>query len=435
MAPPTPLLRTAAVLSACALSVACDDRRRLVQIAETVDTFEQGAAARTAVEFNQKPALVDVLFAVDNSPSMCEKQQALAQKFQAFISALQSQSLDFHIGVVATDMSNPTFQGKLVAAGSNPKVLTAATPNLVQVFGQNVTAVGLAGSARSQGLLAALAALTPPLTTGANSGFLRPEASLAIIIVSDEDDYSLNTVEPPATDDFVWFFTRSILGLKPPGDEGLVKLATIIGADANGQAANCSGSGTPTAACTFHDLDGHAGTRYAAVAAQTLGLVQPICASDFGPLLTTIASTIGGLTRRFELSRVSIDSALDPASLTVTVTPSSGPAYTLMQSGNDGWTYDAASFTLSFFGSGIPPPNSKVNIEYTVLTRAFVLTRPAIPSSITVEVTVGGVKTTIEPTGSDANQGWTYDGARNAVVFAPGALPAAGAIIDVRYRF
>ena len=50
-------------------------------------------------------------------------------------------------------------------------------------------------------------------------------------------------------------------------------------------------------ACTFHDLNGHAGTRYAAVATSTGGLVQSICAADFGPLLTTIASSIGGITR------------------------------------------------------------------------------------------------------------------------------------------
>src|SRR5207249_4680018 len=109
----------------CVLALASCRNKTLVKVPETVDTFTQGAADQTAANFSQKPALVDVLFVVDNSPSMCEKQQNLAGKFQAFITSLQSQNLDFHIGVVATDMDNAAFQGKLVAAGANPKVLTS----------------------------------------------------------------------------------------------------------------------------------------------------------------------------------------------------------------------------------------------------------------------------------------------------------------------
>src|SRR5205823_13459992 len=137
--------------------------------------------------------------------------------------------------------------------------------------------------------------------------------------VSGGDDYSLSPVGPGETDYFVQFFARRFPGLKGPGDEGLVKRSAIVGADPTGKAADCTGSGTANAACTYHDLNGHAGRRYAAVAAATSGLSQSICASDFGPLLTTIASSIGGLIRRFELPRVRVDQAVDPASFTVTV--------------------------------------------------------------------------------------------------------------------
>src|SRR5437762_14073109 len=119
-------MRIAATVAIFALA-ACNDRKHLVQVPDQVDTFQQGAAAQTTVSFTQKPALVDVLFAVDNSPSMCEKQQNLAAKFQSFIASLQQQNLDFHVGVVATDMASASFQGRLVAAGANPKVLTAQT--------------------------------------------------------------------------------------------------------------------------------------------------------------------------------------------------------------------------------------------------------------------------------------------------------------------
>lgn len=250
------LWRRAALCGAVvAFALGCNERKTLVSVPETVDSFQQGTANETQVGFVQKTALVDVLFVVDNSPSMCEKQQNLAQKFQAFITSLQAQDLDFHIGVIASDMAASTFQGKLVAASGNPRVLTPQTPNLVQAFGQNVATVGLAGSSRSQGLLAAQAALSQPLTSGVNAGFLRADASLAIIFVSDEDDYSLNTVVPPEPDYFVRHFQRSFVALKGAGNEGLVKLSAIVGADSTGKAADCTGSGTTNAACTFHDLN------------------------------------------------------------------------------------------------------------------------------------------------------------------------------------
>ncbi len=431
-------LMTAAACALLAAGFSCS-KEKLVTIAELTDTFTQGTGAQNTLNFKQNSALVDVLFVVDNSPSMCEKQQALAQKFQAFIAAFEAQQMDFHVGVVSTDMYNPTFQGKLVAKAGNPTFVTGATPNLSQVFAENLAEVGLGGSPRSQGLLAAQAALTEPLAGGANTGFLRgPEASLAIIVVSDEDDFSLADPPAKAADDYMaTYFARLFDGLKGPGNDGLISLSAIVGADDQGKPANCKGTGTKTQTCIakYSDLDGHAAVRTADVAVRTGGLAQSICAKDFGPLLTTIADHIGGMLRSYNLTNIPLGQALDPKSIKINVLPPNGQPFTVPASATDGWSYDEAGHTILFKGTGLPPPNSEVTISYLVLTKSFKLTEAPEVSTIVVTETLNGQTATVPATSSDPLVGWTFDSTLNAVVFAPNSIPPAGAVVDITYNF
>ena len=51
-------------------------------------------------------------------------------------------------------------------------------------------AVGDTGSGTEQGFAGAAASVSAPLVTGENANFLRPEAKLFVVYVSDEDDQS-----------------------------------------------------------------------------------------------------------------------------------------------------------------------------------------------------------------------------------------------------
>jgi len=127
---------------------------------------------------------IDVLFVIDDSCSMENDQRALADNFEAFFSAFRSYQVDFHLGAVTTDMNDPLRSGRLVAP-----FLTQATPNLNTRFSEMVR-VGIMGSAIERGLLAARTALREPLLSGANRGFLRDDADLALVFLGDEDDQS-----------------------------------------------------------------------------------------------------------------------------------------------------------------------------------------------------------------------------------------------------
>ena len=142
-----------------------------------------------AVQIEEISKPVDLLFMVDNSGSMEEEQNNLAANFGIFIDLLLLTPADFRIAVVSTDMIDPLQSGRFQAKAGNPKVLGRNTQNLKQVFTENAK-LGTLGDGFEKGLGAVEAALTAPLITGENAGFLRPDAVLGIIYLSDEEDCS-----------------------------------------------------------------------------------------------------------------------------------------------------------------------------------------------------------------------------------------------------
>lgn len=133
--------------------------------------------------FTSAPVLaVDIIFVVDNSGSMQDDQQLLADNFAAFLAGAATSGLpDFQLGVTTTDVLSPnSARGELVG---EPGVLTSGTPGLAALFGDRVQ-VGVDGAGLELGLEAARLAFEHP----ANSGFLRRDAALSLIFVTDEDD-------------------------------------------------------------------------------------------------------------------------------------------------------------------------------------------------------------------------------------------------------
>ena len=76
---------------------------------------EYSYTSQTAVDVFQQSRrnVVDVLMVVDNSGSMIEEQAKLATNFQAFIQVFGDIDVDWQIGVITTDMTSETDQGRL----------------------------------------------------------------------------------------------------------------------------------------------------------------------------------------------------------------------------------------------------------------------------------------------------------------------------------
>ena len=56
---------------------------------------------------------VDILWVVDNSCSMFEEQQGISENNPVFMDFFLGSGLDYHIGVVSTDMNDNAQSGKL----------------------------------------------------------------------------------------------------------------------------------------------------------------------------------------------------------------------------------------------------------------------------------------------------------------------------------
>lgn len=147
-----------------------------------------------------RPNLVDILFVIDNSPGMGDVQNDLSDALMEFVSDLSDiDGLDFHIGVISTDIVNSDHQGRLQnglpdqpgCPGQRPLYVTSSTSSGPSVLACNAV-LGETGDDYEAGLDAVrYAFLGPAGQPGAeNEGFARADARLVVIFVSDEDDCS-----------------------------------------------------------------------------------------------------------------------------------------------------------------------------------------------------------------------------------------------------
>lgn len=329
-------------LLAAALALASCSEDTLRSLEPTTEAFTQNAASK-----------IDVLWVVDNSDSMGEEQDGLGLSFQSFINTLIATSVDYHIGVISTD---PADGGLLNQGLSQVPFITTATPNAASVFLENV-AVGTSGSPVERGFETMTLALgagpgwtpgTPP--TPPNPGFLREDAALFVITVSDEDDESFGPVS---------YYHRLVEAYKGFGNEALISVSAIVS--------------PPDAQPCFEPTRGaanRAGERYAELAARSGGELASIC-SDFSEALSRLSSSAAGLRSVFELTGAPQTSGpiecpnVPPAPFCVRVHEVGAPEPVTIPEGTQaGWSYDVDRNAIVFGVDVIPGAQATITIEY-----------------------------------------------------------------------
>ncbi len=305
---------------------------------------------------------VDFLLVVDNSGSMQDKQGLLAANFPALIRTALANHIDFHIAVTTTgltpyrggwaDCPGGAYGGEdgrfFPVDNSRPRILTPQTPNLAQVFAENVN-VGTC-TWDEQGLEAMRRALSPPLIDNTddpntpqpndgNAGFLRPDASLYVLWVTDADDGTDGSGTIVADPNY---YVQFLLSLKP-GRPDLVTASGVIGLP------SC-----PTAEGV--------GTRYMQVINALGGIVADICSPDWNGILTKIGQDAFTPRSVFPLSH-----APDGRNVTVSIDGQNVPE--TASDGSSNWHFDP---TIGLYGAVVfdngrgPGPNQTVTITYPV---------------------------------------------------------------------
>jgi hypothetical protein len=285
---------------------------------------------------------VDILWVIKNSGTMLIKQQLLGNSFNSFINNFNTYGFDYQMAVITPDL---TGGGQGAKFQGNPLILTENTPNLANAFSANAQ-VGNTGNFRQTFFDASVNALSNPLLTGFNSGFIRSDAQLAVIYVSDSDeDYSSTT-----TTALYNFFNT----LKPPIYDALAKTykpAFTI----SGVIADDTRSDFDLSQCSANNVALYEnGYKFETLINQTKGSEAQICEANFAAGLTNISNKIVQAITKIPLGRV-------PDASTITVA-FNGTA--VQQDANNGWQYDSGSNSILFSGTGIPNANTQITINY-----------------------------------------------------------------------
>jgi hypothetical protein len=304
-------------------------------------------ATYTDTFFQVPTDAVDILWVIDNSLSMADEQAQVAEKFDDFIISLEKSELDFHIGIVTTDLDHGDHRGKLVAPEGEDVYLSTETEDYSGKFKDRVL-VGIDGADKEKGIDAAFNALSEPLVSSWNLGFIREEATLSVIYVSDENDctdrgslaaYDNGLSCYEHSDDLVSMYDLidDYSSLKTGGAR--IMVSSIVGPDI---VENCEGS-VP-------------GDRYRTMTEAFGGIQGSICEENFSEIMNDLGLQVSGLLYSFQLSYLAIFDTLEVWIDEVSV----------VEDEENGWTYNDTYGILYFHGDGVPARGSEIVVSYEI---------------------------------------------------------------------
>ncbi len=320
------------------------------------DHFEQGVRPKG-----------DFLFVLDNGATMGPELSHLVADLGGLPDYYRQSDFDLHFAVTTTGLvaSGPGCPGGVNGGedgrlfpvdGSRPRVLDRNTPDLRATWEANL-AVGACHAEPPQLLEAALRALTPPLSTSAddprhpepadgNLGFLRANAYLVVVAVSDRADASPG-------DDLAYH--AAFQALKGAQNSHLFEFHAITGDRGTG--------------CT--NADGRsavAGDRLIDLAHASGGQAVSICGGPWFPHFLFRSAGFGVRTC-FNLAAQPLDRNGDgvlsdaDGELRVFVEGAEVPAVT---NGERAWRYAEAQVAVCFEPGHVPAEGAQVDIEYHV---------------------------------------------------------------------
>ncbi len=311
-----------------------------------------GRGDTTAIQediFAQDPQpKVDVLFVIDSSGSMSDKQTNLGNNFDSFIKFAAAQQVDYHIAVTTTGVdeahggltdSGDDLNGCFFKAPGNDDVITLETPNAETVFKQNVK-VGTSGNYLELLIRPAYLALTNPNLTSCSKNFLRDEANLAIVVVSDAADQD----DVPTS-----FYLNAFFTIKGFKRQNMFTFNGIVPKTG------------PVGSCSYDESDAHQNLRVSQVVQASAGVSDEICTPNWATTLEKLGQTAFGYRTRFFLSNVP-----DTANGQITITVDGVPYPEKGPYDDTRWSFNSAATAIDFDALSVPEPGSTIAVSYHV---------------------------------------------------------------------
>lgn len=314
---------------------------------------------------------LDLLWVVDNSGSMDPLQTNLNTNFNSFMEKFITEGYDYHLSVTSSDAyraganfrNNPALSRFSDGASSHSGIFTilASTLNPVATFVNNAN-LGSNGSGDERVFSSLREALGNPL----NADFLRPKSFLAVVILSDEDDFS-----DPNRPEYSYYSSNGIPDhdYADPGLEPVSNFVTYLDGLTNTTAANRRYAVNAITVLDSACQQSHAaqssttiiGQRYIQMVNATKGALGSVCDQSFANSLSSISQRIIELQSQFYLGNKPV-----PGTITVVVA-----GVTVPMDQTNGWTYDPTTNSITFHGVAIPPPGASIAVDFDPETVTF----------------------------------------------------------------
>ena len=244
---------------------------------------------------------IDLLFVIDNSGSMAQEQANLAANFPGFIDVIEASGLDYRVAITTTGVdytyNQSTFPGGptlpiSIDGGDNGAMLQPGGCNLPRRWierGDPAPAtmfacaanVGTSGPSDEMPLAAMRAAFDDRVADGTNAGFRRPDALLAVVMLTDENDCSY---EQSVT---LGFAESLCDAQQEPVANYTAFLDSFAGERGRWAAAVIAGPGPGACSSTFGDADYAARLdEFVQSAGPSNGALSSICVGDLTQGLT-----------------------------------------------------------------------------------------------------------------------------------------------------
>lgn len=329
---------------------------------------------------------LDILWVIDNSGSMANSQQNLANNFNSFISGFTQRNYDFKIAVTTSDaflaMNNPNyddfynaypqfyegqsqdmkakFRDGVDNTHSGVFVLTPSLGNMLEsVFMTNIMQ-GINGYGDERHLQSMRAALD----STHNTGFIRADSHLAVIMVTDEDDFSHDGIQYLDGQ-----YTNPALHTIQSYVDYMDQLT---GSSGTSRRYSVSSIAIDSQACVtqLNNQQSFQGRKVAQRVREfsdaTGGLKGSLC-DNFATTLENIANKIIELSTQFFLAKTPV-----PETIRVIVNGQVVPRVDLNPGPlSGGWYYNSAANSIVFQGDYIPPQGAVISVSYDPATIVF----------------------------------------------------------------
>ncbi|MEN0064253.1 MAG: hypothetical protein AAGA48_19030 [Myxococcota bacterium] len=248
---------------------------------------------RTDVIVQAATPAVDVLWTIDNSGSMncivgCHGGSAnsdfvrVTDEFDTFMERLDGSGLDYHIGVITTDMT----RGGALVSWDGQRWIDENTADPVETFTDLALSVGTWGSDKEMGFGTTFLAHEDQ-GNETNKGFFRADASLHTIVFANEDDQTPSTVV--SAEEFEGWYG----GLRPQQERTFNSIVCL------------TGNASRTTPCLSRNV------RYLEATQAIGGITWDIVSEDYGTLVEELALQAVAQGREFFLSAAPVPSTIE----------------------------------------------------------------------------------------------------------------------------